>query len=240
MSSRGSPGRSGCGGSRGKDWTAMPPSELLWAALLDNRERALRVARARCADPHDAEDCAQEALARVAAMPSVDLDRIGSLVTAVVSNLAATATAAAHGPAGCDGAWPGTARCRRLSTRSSATPRRPAGCGLSGTFSRPATGRSSSSGPKAGPWRRRRASWASPTRQPRTPWAGPGAGCALCSQGPARPWLGCSDGGPGGRPRQRSRQDRSWLWPPLCSCCRSPVRPPRRQRFPRRRHGVSR
>lgn len=60
----------------------------LWSALLHERGRAYRVARARGASPQDAEDCAQEALARVAAMPDVDLDRVGPLVGVVASRLA--------------------------------------------------------------------------------------------------------------------------------------------------------
>lgn len=60
----------------------------VWAALLDNRERAIRVARARGAHPDDVEDVVQEAMARVAAMADVDLARVGSLVTVVVANLA--------------------------------------------------------------------------------------------------------------------------------------------------------
>jgi RNA polymerase sigma factor (sigma-70 family) len=63
----------------------------LWAALLENRERATRVALARCGDGQEAEDIVQEALARVAAMPNVDLDRIGPLLSAVVGNLAVDA-----------------------------------------------------------------------------------------------------------------------------------------------------
>ena len=60
----------------------------LWAALLAERDRAERVARARCRSRQDAEDCAQEAMARVAAMPDVDLTRIGPLISTVVAHLA--------------------------------------------------------------------------------------------------------------------------------------------------------
>ena len=60
----------------------------LWAALLAERDRAERVARARCRSHQDAEDCVQEAMARVAAMPNVDLARIGPLISTVVAHLA--------------------------------------------------------------------------------------------------------------------------------------------------------
>jgi RNA polymerase sigma-70 factor (ECF subfamily) len=59
----------------------------VWAAVLGERDRAVRVAR-RCASPEDVDDCVQEALARVAAMPRIDLDRVGALVTAVTANIA--------------------------------------------------------------------------------------------------------------------------------------------------------
>jgi RNA polymerase sigma-70 factor (ECF subfamily) len=65
--------------------------EDVWAALLDNRERATRVALARCGSRDEVEDCVQEAMTRVAAMPDVDVARVGQLLTAVVSNLAADA-----------------------------------------------------------------------------------------------------------------------------------------------------
>lgn len=66
--------------------TAAPDD--VWEALLGSRDRAMRVARARCADPHEAEDCVQEALVRIAAMPNVDISRIGPLVSTVVARLA--------------------------------------------------------------------------------------------------------------------------------------------------------
>jgi RNA polymerase sigma-70 factor (ECF subfamily) len=64
-------------------------SEQLWSAIVDNRERAVRVAMARCARRDDVDDCVQEAITRVAGMKDVDVDRVGPLLTAVVSNLAA-------------------------------------------------------------------------------------------------------------------------------------------------------
>lgn len=63
-------------------------SQELWHAVVAQRARALRVARARCQDPQDAEDCVQEGMARVASMSDVDPARIGSLLTTVVANLA--------------------------------------------------------------------------------------------------------------------------------------------------------
>jgi len=62
--------------------------DAVWAAVLEHEDRVRRVARSRCRTPQDAEDCAQEAMARVAAMPDVDLDRIGPLLSTVVANLA--------------------------------------------------------------------------------------------------------------------------------------------------------
>jgi DNA-directed RNA polymerase specialized sigma24 family protein len=61
----------------------------VWAALLTCRERATRVALARGAHRDDVDDIVQEALTRVAAMPHVDLTRVGALVTVIVSNLVA-------------------------------------------------------------------------------------------------------------------------------------------------------
>jgi RNA polymerase sigma factor (sigma-70 family) len=66
-----------------------PSRSDLWSALLAERGRAQRVARARCSSPQDAEDCVQEALARVVAMPDVDLRRVGPLLSVIVANLAA-------------------------------------------------------------------------------------------------------------------------------------------------------
>jgi RNA polymerase sigma factor (sigma-70 family) len=68
--------------------TAMSRSEV-WRAVLAEQERAQRVARARCSSPQDAEDCVQEAMARVVAMPDVDLRRVGPLLSVIVANLAA-------------------------------------------------------------------------------------------------------------------------------------------------------
>lgn len=66
----------------------MSSDDAVWAALLQQRERALRVARARCASAQDAEDCVQEAMVRVAGMSQVDLARVGPLLSTVVANLA--------------------------------------------------------------------------------------------------------------------------------------------------------
>lgn len=66
----------------------MTTREARWAALIDQRERAFRVARSRAGSGVDPEDLVQEAWARIAAMQHVDLSRIGSLVTTVICNLA--------------------------------------------------------------------------------------------------------------------------------------------------------
>lgn len=68
--------------------TSASYREQLWSAVLAERGRAERVAHARCSSVHDAEDCVQEAMARVVAMPDVDLDRVGPLLATVVTNLA--------------------------------------------------------------------------------------------------------------------------------------------------------
>jgi RNA polymerase sigma factor (sigma-70 family) len=60
----------------------------VWQALLDQRERAVRVARARCGSPTEVDDCVQEAMTRIAAMPDVDVERVGPLLSTVVANLA--------------------------------------------------------------------------------------------------------------------------------------------------------
>lgn len=67
----------------------MSATQQLWDAVLAERGRAERVARARCASPQDAEDCVQEAMARVVAMPAVDRTRIGPLLATVTAHLAA-------------------------------------------------------------------------------------------------------------------------------------------------------
>lgn len=60
-----------------------------WDAVLVHRDRALRVARARLSDPYDVDDCVQESMARVVAMPNLDLGRVGPLLSTVVANVAA-------------------------------------------------------------------------------------------------------------------------------------------------------
>ncbi len=62
--------------------------QALWEALLAQEDRARRVARARSGSRHDVDDLVQEGMARVAAMPEVDLERVGPLLTTVVMNLA--------------------------------------------------------------------------------------------------------------------------------------------------------
>lgn len=60
----------------------------VWSALLSERDRALRVAAARCGTREEAEDVVQEAFARIAAMPDVDVGRVGPLLSSVIGNLA--------------------------------------------------------------------------------------------------------------------------------------------------------
>ncbi|MDT7569982.1 MAG: hypothetical protein QOE05_156 [Actinomycetota bacterium] len=60
-----------------------------WDAVLEHRDRALRVARARLSDPYDVDDCVQEGMARVVAMPNLDLGTVGPLLSTVVANVAA-------------------------------------------------------------------------------------------------------------------------------------------------------
>lgn len=55
-------------------------SDRTWAALLTERDAAVRVAAARCRQPDDAEDCAHDALVRAATFPTLDLDRAGRLL----------------------------------------------------------------------------------------------------------------------------------------------------------------
>lgn len=63
--------------------------EMRWAAVVEHRDRALRVARARCHDRGAVDDCVQEAMARVVAMPSVELSTVGPLLSTVVAHVAA-------------------------------------------------------------------------------------------------------------------------------------------------------
>lgn len=58
-------------------------------ALLEEKDRAWRVARSRAHGTLDPEDLVQEAWVRILEMDHVDLERIGSLVSTVISNLAA-------------------------------------------------------------------------------------------------------------------------------------------------------
>lgn len=65
----------------------MDDRDGVWQCLVESRERAIRVARARGAAPDEVDDIVQEAMVRVAGMPRVDTDRIGPLLTVVVANL---------------------------------------------------------------------------------------------------------------------------------------------------------
>jgi RNA polymerase sigma factor (sigma-70 family) len=79
-----------------------------WDLVMQHRERAFRVARARCASPQDVEDCVQEGMARVVGMPDLDPRRVGSLLSVVVANVAV------------DG-YRHSARARRLQDKVQAT-----------------------------------------------------------------------------------------------------------------------
>ncbi len=59
-----------------------------WALVEPHRERLLAIARSRCANPADAEDCVSEAMLRVVEFPALDPDRIGQLLTSVTVRLA--------------------------------------------------------------------------------------------------------------------------------------------------------
>lgn len=60
-----------------------------WAEVEPHRERLLRIARARVDDPHDAEDCVQEALLRCVEFEGLDVERIGQFLTTVTVRLTA-------------------------------------------------------------------------------------------------------------------------------------------------------
>jgi RNA polymerase sigma factor (sigma-70 family) len=60
-----------------------------WAAVEPHRERLLRIARARLDDPHDAEDCVQEALLRCVEFAGLDEERVGQFLTTVTVRLTA-------------------------------------------------------------------------------------------------------------------------------------------------------
>ena len=59
-----------------------------WAALLPERDAAVRVAAARCGHSYDAEDCAHDALVRAATFPALDLDRAGRLLMTTTARVA--------------------------------------------------------------------------------------------------------------------------------------------------------
>src|SRR4051812_12159339 len=77
--------------ARRKPMTAAYAEDLpeRWDAVLEHRDRARRVARARLSSPHDIDDCVQEGMTRVVAMPELDLGRVGPLLSTVVANVAA-------------------------------------------------------------------------------------------------------------------------------------------------------
>jgi RNA polymerase sigma-70 factor (ECF subfamily) len=59
-----------------------------WALVTPHREHMLAVARRRCASPEDAEDCAHEAMLRVAQFESLDPARVEALLTSITTRLA--------------------------------------------------------------------------------------------------------------------------------------------------------
>jgi RNA polymerase sigma-70 factor (ECF subfamily) len=59
-----------------------------WQLVAPHRERLLRLLQSRCTTHQDAEDCAHEAMLRVATFPQLDGDRAGQMLTAVAMRLA--------------------------------------------------------------------------------------------------------------------------------------------------------
>lgn len=58
-----------------------------WTEVLQHRERLLRLVRRRLPNPHDAEDCVQEAMLRAATHRDLDRDRLGAFLTTVAMRL---------------------------------------------------------------------------------------------------------------------------------------------------------
>ena len=56
-------------------------SEARWALVVAHRERLLGIARRRCADIGEAEDCVHEAMLQCAAYPALDEARVAQLLT---------------------------------------------------------------------------------------------------------------------------------------------------------------
>lgn len=70
---------------------ALPvPAELdeRWTLVAQHRERLLRLLRTRCTTHQDAEDCAHEAMLRVATFPRLDPERAAQMLTVVALRLA--------------------------------------------------------------------------------------------------------------------------------------------------------
>lgn len=59
-----------------------------WVLVLEHRDRALRVARARSTSREDAEDLVQEALIRAVALPRLYPETLGGLISTIVIRLA--------------------------------------------------------------------------------------------------------------------------------------------------------
>ena len=77
-----------CADSRGEQ---PLPGELedRWALVAPHRTALLAVARRRCLNEADAEDCVSEALLRAVAAPQLDPERVGAWLCTVVMRLAA-------------------------------------------------------------------------------------------------------------------------------------------------------
>ncbi|MFS8203769.1 RNA polymerase sigma factor [Streptomyces sp. CWNU-52B] len=58
-----------------------------WYDVIQHRERLIRLVRRRLPNPHDAEDCVQEAMLRAAAHRDLDRDRLGAFLTSVAMRL---------------------------------------------------------------------------------------------------------------------------------------------------------
>lgn len=63
-------------------------AQARWALVLPYREHMLAVARRRCSNDEDAEDCVQEAMLRVAQFETLDAARVAAMLTSVTVRLA--------------------------------------------------------------------------------------------------------------------------------------------------------
>jgi RNA polymerase sigma factor (sigma-70 family) len=67
----------------------MGDRDRRWAAVYAHRERLLKLARSRLDNPHDAEDCVQEAMLRCVEFADLDEERLGQFLTSVTMRLCA-------------------------------------------------------------------------------------------------------------------------------------------------------